>query len=90
MNKLKFKKGFFLSSKGPFANVVNMVDEGNELIRFTGTSKSLIEDIYASTTDDLLLQKLATLHPEQDKKQLEAFLAKFLNDLTELELLDRT
>ena len=90
MKTLKFKKGYFLASKGPFANVVNMADEGNELIRFTGTSKDLIEEIYASTTSELLLQKLALLHPEKDKKKLEDFLSTFLNDIDELKFLDRS
>ena len=90
MNSLKFNKGYFLASKGAFANVVNMLEDGNELIRFTGTSKSLIEEIYASTTTDLLLQKLAALHPEKDKKMLEDFLSTFLNDLDELKLLQRS
>ena len=90
MKTLKFKKGYFLASKGDFANVVNMVDEGNELIRFTGTAKNLIEEIYASTTLELLQQKLEILHPQQDKKKLDDFLSKFLNDIDELKFLERS
>ncbi len=90
MNSLKFKKGYFLASKGDFANVVNMVDEGNELIRFTGTAKNLIEEIYARTTVELLQQKLSVLHPQQDKKKLDDFLSKFLNDIDELKFLERS
>jgi hypothetical protein len=90
MSLLKLKKGYFVASKGLFANVVNMLEEGNQIIRFSGTSKSLIEEINASCTEEALLRKLSILHPELDQKNLEEFLAKFLKDLDALNFIERT
>lgn len=90
MTTFKFKKGFFLASKGLYANVVSMLDEKNDLIRFTGTSKVLVEDIYATATVEKLLERLAALHPDQNQKSLEDFLNRFLDDVKKLDFIEHT
>lgn len=90
MSSLKLKKGYFLASNGLFANVVNMLEEGNQLFRFSGTSKTLIEEINATCTEEALLHKLTTLHPDLDQQSLKDFLAKFLKDIDELNFIERT
>ncbi len=84
---LCFAEGYFLSSKGDIASVVNVLKDDSTIYRFTGTAKKLIEKIYTKTNHQEMLMELAALHPNQDPKANEVFLNKFLSDLKELGVL---
>ena len=84
---LHFTDGYFLSSKGEVANVVNVIEDDSTIYRFTGTAKKLIEKIYARTSYQDVLTELGRLHPEQDTAANEEFLKRFLADLQKMGVL---
>ena len=84
---LRFTEGYFLSSKGDTAHVINVAADDSVVFQFTGTAKKIVEKIYGQTSYQEALAELERLHPEQGACSNEAFLQKFLADLKSLGVL---